>query len=200
MSIKYTDIVDSLPASVPFVGPEAQERANSQIFRARIGANESVFGPSAKAIQAIQKEINNTWQYGDPENFVLNDCSTQRNLSEKGIQQSKKIGEFFRVNKIEIDAVLSSEWCRCKDTAFHAFENFITFNALNSFYDPKFSMNEELQIIDLKKFIENWESSKNLILVTHYVVISSMLKVGSSSGEIIVVNKDLEILGRMQTF
>ena len=61
-------------------------------------------------------------------------------------------------------------------------------------------MNEELQIIDLKKFIENWESSKNLILVTHYVVISSMLNVGSSSGEIIVVNKDLEILGRMQTF
>ena len=137
---------------------------------------------------------------GDPDNFILNDCSTQRNLSEKGIQQSKKIGNFFTANKIEIDAVLSSEWCRCKDTAFHAFENFITFNALNSFYDPKFSKNEKSQIIDLKKLIESWESSKNLILVTHYVVISSMLNVGSSSGEIIVVNKDLEILGRMQTF
>ena len=137
---------------------------------------------------------------GDPENFILNDCSTQRNLSEKGIQQSKKIGNFFKANRIEIDAVLSSEWCRCKDTAFHAFENFITFNALNSFYDPKFSKNEELQIIDLKKLIESWKSEKNLILVTHYVVISSMLNVGSSSGEIIVVNKDLEILGRMQTF
>ena len=61
-------------------------------------------------------------------------------------------------------------------------------------------MNEKSQIIDLKKLIESWESSKNLILITHYVVISSMLNVGSSSGEIIVVNKDLEILGRMQTF
>ena len=71
MSIKYTNIVDNLPASIPFVGPEAQERANGQIFRARIGANESVFGPSAKAVQAIQKEITNTWQYGDPENFDL---------------------------------------------------------------------------------------------------------------------------------
>ena len=137
---------------------------------------------------------------GDPDNFILNDCSTQRNLSEKGIEQSKKIGDFFTKNKIEIDAVLSSEWCRCKDTAFHAFKNFITFNALNSFYDPKFSKNEKSQIIDLKKLIETWKSDKNLILVTHYVVISSMLNVGSSSGEIIVVNKDLEILGRMQTF
>ena len=137
---------------------------------------------------------------GDPENFILNDCTTQRNLSQKGVDQSKKIGEFFRANKIEIDAVLSSEWCRCKDTAFHAFENFITFDALNSFYDPKFSKNEKIQIIDLKKLIESWKSNKNLVLVTHYVVISSMLNVGSSSGEIIVVNKDLEILGRMQTF
>ena len=137
---------------------------------------------------------------GDPENFILNDCATQRNLSQKGVDQSKKIGEFFRANKIKIDAVLSSEWCRCKDTAFYAFENYMTFDALNSFYDPKFSKNEKSQITDLKKLIESWKSNKNLVLVTHYVVISSMLNVGSSSGEVIVVNKDLEILARMQTF
>ena len=137
---------------------------------------------------------------GDPDNFVINDCSTQRNLSKTGVEQSKKIGNFFRKNKIKIDAVLSSEWCRCKDTAFHAFENFITFDALNSFYDPKFSKNEKLQIVNLKKLIESWESDKNLILITHFVVISSLLKTSSSSGEIIVVNKELEILGRMETF
>ena len=137
---------------------------------------------------------------GDPENFVISDCSTQRNLSKKGVEQSKKIGNFFRKNKIKIDAVLSSEWCRCKDTAFYAFENFITFDALNSFYNPKFSKNEELQIVNLKKLIESWESDKNLILITHFVVISSLLKTSSSSGEIIVVNKELEILGRMETF
>ena len=95
---------------------------------------------------------------------------------------------------------MSSEWCRCKDTAFYAFENFITFDALNSFYDPKFSKNEESQIANLKKLIESWKSDKNLILVTHFVVISSLLETGSSSGEIIVVNKDLEIQGRMETF
>tara|TARA_B100000945_G_scaffold319727_1_gene327642 strand:- start:630 stop:1190 length:561 start_codon:yes stop_codon:yes gene_type:complete len=137
---------------------------------------------------------------GDPDNFAINDCSTQRNLSKKGIEQSKKIGSFFRKNKIKIDAVLSSEWCRCKDTAFHAFDNFITFDALNSFYDPKLSKNEKLQIANLKKLIESWKSDKNLILITHFVVISSLLKTGSSSGEIIVVNKDLEIQARMETF
>ena len=137
---------------------------------------------------------------GDPDNFNINDCTTQRNLSKNGIIQSKKIGLFFEINKIKIDKVLSSEWCRCKDTAKIAFKNFETFNALNSFYDEKFASNEDMQIKNLKKYIKSWESDKNLILITHFVVISSLLKTGSSSGEIIVVNKDLEIQARMETF
>ena len=63
---------------------------------------------------------------GDPENFNLNDCNTQRNLDYQGIEQSKKIGLFFIKNDIPIDIVLSSEWCRCKDTAKLAFQNFKT--------------------------------------------------------------------------
>ena len=132
---------------------------------------------------------------GDPDNFLINDCSTQRNLSKKGINQSVKIGDFFKNNKIKIDQVLSSEWCRCKDTAKYAFENFTTFNVLNSFYDEKFAANETKQINDLKKFIKNWDSDKNLVFVTHYVVISSILNVGSSSGEIIITDKNLNIIG-----
>ena len=136
---------------------------------------------------------------GDPDNFLINDCSTQRNLSKKGINQSVKIGDFFKNNKIKIDQVLSSEWCRCKDTAKYAFENFTTFNALNSFYDEKFAANETKQINDLKKFIKNWDSDKNLVFVTHYVVISSILNVGSSSGEIIITDKNLNIIGSITT-
>ena len=71
MSIQYTKIVEELPSSVPFVGPETQERNLKQIFKARIGANESVFGPSLKATLAMQNEIIKTWKYGDPENFEL---------------------------------------------------------------------------------------------------------------------------------
>ena len=65
---------------------------------------------------------------GDPDNFDINDCTTQRNLNDDGIKQSKLIGEFFTQNNIQIDQVLSSEWCRCKDTAKHAFQNFKTFD------------------------------------------------------------------------
>ena len=136
---------------------------------------------------------------GDPDNFNIKDCSTQRNLSKNGINQSKKIGLFFKNNKIKIDKVLSSEWCRCKDTAKYAFEDFETFDALNSFYDEKFAANEIKQINDLKKYIKKWDSDKNLVFVTHYVVISSILNTGTSSGEIIVSDKNFNIIGSVNT-
>jgi phosphohistidine phosphatase SixA len=135
---------------------------------------------------------------GDPENFSLKNCTSQRNLNREGINQSKKIGLFFSKNKIKIDKVLSSEWCRCKDTAKYAFNHYETFSALNSFYDIKFSKNKNKQIKDLKKYISNWSSKKNLVLVTHFVVISETLDTGSSSGEIIVSDKNFNIISRIE--
>ena len=133
---------------------------------------------------------------GDPKNFKLNDCSTQRNLNNEGIIQSKKIGEFFLKNRIQVDKVLSSEWCRCKDTAKFAFNGYFTFDALNSFYDPKFRNNKDKQISDLKDYINNWKSEKNLVLITHFVVMSEILKVGADSGEIIISDKKFNIIAR----
>ena len=132
---------------------------------------------------------------GDPENFDIKDCSTQRNLSEKGINQSKKIGNFFKKHNVKINKVLSSEWCRCKETAKYAFNNFSTFEGLNSFYDPRFEENKKKQIKDLKKYIQEWESLDNLILVTHYVVINEILNKGVSSGEIVITDKNYNDLG-----
>lgn len=68
---KLTRILDALPATVPFVGPEAQERMRGRPFAARIGANENVFGPSPRAIAAMQAEAAHAWKYGDPENHDL---------------------------------------------------------------------------------------------------------------------------------
>ena len=136
---------------------------------------------------------------GDPQNFNINDCSTQRNLSDEGINQSKLIGEFFKTNKIKIDKGLSSEWCRCKDTAKFAFNDFETFDALNSFFSAKFAKNEKKQIKDLKNYIKNWKSNKNLILVTHYMVISSILNIAVGSGEIVISDKNYEIIGSIDT-
>ena len=68
---------------------------------------------------------------GDPLNFNILDCSTQRNLSKDGELQALKIGKFFEKNDIKITKVLSSEWCRCKDTAKIAFGSYETKNFLN---------------------------------------------------------------------
>lgn len=64
---RYTPLAASLPATVPFVGPEAQERARARAFRARLGANESLFGPSPRAIAAMRAAAEEAWMYGDPE-------------------------------------------------------------------------------------------------------------------------------------
>ena len=73
--------------------------------------------------------------FGDPAAFQINKCSTQRNLDEAGRQQAKTIGKYLRENKIEFDAILSSQWCRCKHTAaLLNIGNWTEFRGLNSFY------------------------------------------------------------------
>ena len=136
---------------------------------------------------------------GDPENFSLNDCSTQRNLDSTGISQAKKIGKFFKDNNIKIDKVLSSEWCRTKDTAQNAFEKYETFNALNSFFSSKFAKNREKQMIDLRAFIKNWNNNENIVFITHYVVILETLNTTVNSGEIIVADKNYKVIGTIKT-
>ncbi len=135
---------------------------------------------------------------GDPENFNIYDCSTQRNLSESGIIQSKKIGNFFKENKIKIKNVYSSEWCRCKETAFLAFKSFKTKSFLNSFFSSKFAHKKKSQIKDFQKFLNNWDKKNNLIFITHYVVISEILDYPPSSGEIVVSDKNLKIIDTLQ--
>ena len=135
---------------------------------------------------------------GDPNNFNLNDCSTQRNLSNDGRKQAKNIGEFFKENKIKVDKVLSSEWCRCKETAKIAFRDFSTNNFLNSFYSSKYAKNKNKQIKMLNDYIKEFENTKNLILVTHYVLISEVLNYGPSSGEIVVSDKNFNMIGSIE--
>ena len=135
---------------------------------------------------------------GDPNNFNLNDCSTQRNLSDRGKKQAEHIGRIFRENKIEIDEVYSSEWCRCKETAEIAFTNFTTKNFLNSFYSSNYAKNKTKQIKDLMKFVKKNNFEKNIIFVTHYVLISEVLDYAPSSGEIIVSDKEFNMIGSIK--
>ena len=135
---------------------------------------------------------------GDPNNFNLDDCSTQRNLSKEGRKQAQLIGVFFKENKIQIDKVLSSEWCRCKETAEIAFKDFYTISFLNSFYSSKFAKNKTRQVKEFNKYIKKFKSKNNLILVTHYVFISEILNYSPSSGEIVVSDKNFNIIGSIE--
>ena len=135
---------------------------------------------------------------GDPNNFDLNDCDTQRNLNDDGRLQSKKIGDFFKNNKISIEKVYSSEWCRCKETASIAFRSFETKKFLNSFFSERFAKNRENQVENFNKFMNNWNGKGNLIFMTHYVVISEILNYAPASGEIIVSDKQLKVIDTLE--
>ena len=134
---------------------------------------------------------------GDPDNFDINDCNTQRNLSNSGRKQAKNIGIFFKDNNIKIENVYSSEWCRCKETALIAFNKFENKNFLNSFFSSKFAKNKDLQIQNLRKFIKDFNGDENLIFVTHYIVISELLNYSSSTGEIVISDKNYNIIGNL---
>jgi len=83
---QYNELCQSLPATVPFVGPETQERAQGKVFAARLGANENVFGPSPHAIAAMEAATAELWQYGDPESHDL-----KKALAKKHGVQSENI-------------------------------------------------------------------------------------------------------------
>ena len=136
----------------------------------------------------------------DPPGFSIDDCSTQRNLNQTGINQSKRIGTLFKNNNVIIDEVLSSQWCRCKDTAKYAFKEYKEFSSLNSTFRSPNIKKAKIQIEKLKKFIENWNGNGgNLILVTHYVIISAVTEAVPQSGEIVVIDKKFNVLATIPT-
>ena len=137
---------------------------------------------------------------GDPAGFKIDDCKTQRNLNQIGINQSKKIGKLFKKNKIPIDVVLSSQWCRCKDTAKYAFGKYKEFTALNSTFQTPYNKNETRQLKELYSFVKNWDGKgKNLVLVTHYSIITAVTNAVPNSGEIVITDKDFKVIGTIVT-
>ena len=131
---------------------------------------------------------------GDPQNFNLNDCLTQRNLSDRGRKQAKIIGNIFSKTNVFLVGIFSSEWCRCKETARIAFSKFETKKFLNSFYSAQFANNRKKQIQEFENFLKKWNKKDNLVFVTHYVVISEILNYAPSSGEIVIADKNLNIV------
>jgi len=137
---------------------------------------------------------------GDPPEFDLNDCATQRNLSEDGRRQAAAIGEAFRAHGIARARVFSSAWCRCRDTALLLNLGPVeTLPALNSFFAAR--EREDTQTDAVKTWIAAASNDLPLILVTHQVNITALTGVYPGSGEVVVARLgpegDITVLGTL---
>lgn len=137
---------------------------------------------------------------GDPEDFRLGDCSTQRNLNEAGREQARAFGRAFRSHGVPVDRVFTSEWCRCRETAeLLGLAPVEAFPPLNSFFADRST--RESQTRQARDFLTGLSESARPVLVTHQVNISALTGRFASSGEVIVIEVSekgtIQVLGEI---
>jgi phosphohistidine phosphatase SixA len=138
---------------------------------------------------------------GDPPEFKLGDCSTQRNLSEEGRQDARALGEAFRSRQVPVARLVSSPWCRCLETARLAFgrEGEVETALSNLFGRPQ---NEAAQVARLKTLVGRPVAGGNLVMLTHGSVIHALTGISPASGEMVVVTPQgdgrFAVAGRLQ--
>ena len=141
---------------------------------------------------------------GDPPNFEIGNCSTQRNLSEAGREQARKVHAAFQRERVKVDQVRSSAWCRCVDTAMLAFKQNTVWPPINSFFGAG---GQDEQTRAVLAAVQGWQAPRNLMLVTHQVNVTALTGEFLAMGEVVVTrpaaqDKDatrLRVLAR-QTF
>ena len=123
---------------------------------------------------------------GDTASFALDDCATQRNLDARGQEQAREIGKAIRAAGVTIDRVLTSQWCRCRDTAqLLGLGPVEELPVLNSFF--RNPARAEPQTADLRQYLLNLPPGKTVILVTHYVNIRALTGKAVASGEAVLL-------------
>lgn len=141
---------------------------------------------------------------GDPQSVVIGDCTTQRNLSESGRAQSRKIGAHFRANGIPAARVYTSAWCRCAETAdLLDLGKVKNLAPLNSFFVTR--EREPAQTAALAAWIQKDKSTRTagnpLVLITHQVNITALTGIYPRSGEVVVAryaeDGNVKVLGRL---
>ena len=125
--------------------------------------------------------------YGDPDNFDIADCSTQRNLDATGRKQSQDLGQLFRSSGLTIDTILSSRWCRCQDTALEmGIGDYRTHDGLNSFFQDHVDRDETLAL--LREELSRLKSDDLVLMITHQVVIQAITGISPRSGGMVLFN------------
>jgi phosphohistidine phosphatase SixA len=144
---------------------------------------------------------------GDPPEFKLNDCTTQRNLNDAGRAEARKLGEQFRVRKIAVGAVLTSQWCRTRETARLSFAE--RGDAASVKDEPAFNSSflapadiSDAQTAQARAVLARWRGPGALVVVSHQVNITALTGVYPSSAEGVVVRPaadgSLKVLGSVR--
>ncbi len=122
----------------------------------------------------------------DPDNFKLDDCATQRNLSDAGRDEARRIGAHLKTLGLQTGEVLTSQWCRCRETAALAFGGARDWPALNSFIRDRDSAPRQTGEV-LARLLKIKPGDKPLVLVTHQVMVTALSGIYPQSGEVVVV-------------
>jgi broad specificity phosphatase PhoE len=140
---------------------------------------------------------------GDPPGYKLDDCSTQRNLSPAGREESRRLGERFRKEGVVVEKVYTSPWCRCRDTAREAFGKAEDWAALSSFFDDRSRAADLTERV--KSRIGTYSTRRpkgTIVMVTHNVNIAALTDLSVGTGEVVVVRPDgccgLRVVGRIR--
>ena len=137
---------------------------------------------------------------GDPDGFKLNDCTSQRNLDDSGRAQARRVGEQVRRHGVTVGAVLTSQWCRARDTAELAFPGLVRDDAsFNSFFEA--SALEKPQTAAALATLSAWRGPGVLVVVSHQVNITALTGIYPASGEGVVLGPKpggVEVLGRLR--
>jgi broad specificity phosphatase PhoE len=122
---------------------------------------------------------------GDPPGMRLDDCSTQRNLTDEGRRHARRIGEEFRSRGVPVERVLSSPWCRCLETARLAFGKAETSEPLSNLFGR--GENRERQVREMRTIAGEKRGRANLVLVSHGSTILALTGVSPATGEMVIV-------------
>jgi phosphohistidine phosphatase SixA len=135
---------------------------------------------------ALMRHADAPGGFGDPPGFRIDNCATQRNLSAKGRADAVTIGARLRLEGIAVERILSSPWCRCKDTAtlleLGPVEAEPTFGNVVVLSDQRESLTAGARAV-----IGKWTGSGILVVVTHGANIQALTGISPASGEIVVV-------------
>ena len=174
-NIKFQNILTGVIFITLLLVTEAFARSELEIIKKNISANV-IFLRHALAPGV-----------GDPENFIKEDCSTQRNLNNKGRLQARLIGNYLRSTNLKFSQILTSEWCRCIDTAKELnLGQWTTFSGLNSFFQEYEKKDQVMN--KLQKKLDSLGYSDFALFVTHQVVISEQTGIVPRSGEMVLYN------------